>query len=48
MIGGQQSARSLVHLADLFRLADAAGLLTDPDQAARRMRQVLAVYGIEA
>ncbi|MFY7777321.1 MAG: dihydrodipicolinate synthase family protein [Elstera sp.] len=48
MIGGQQSARSLVHLADLFRLADAAGLLSDPDQAARRMRQVLAVYGIEA
>jgi hypothetical protein len=48
MIGGQQSARSLVHLADLFRLADAAGLLSDPDRAARRMRQVLAVYGIEA
>jgi hypothetical protein len=30
MVGGQESARSLVHLAELFRLADAAGLLRDP------------------
>jgi hypothetical protein len=48
MIGGHQSARSLVHLAELFRLADAAGLLSDPERAARRMRQVLAVHGVEA
>jgi hypothetical protein len=27
MVGGQQSTRSLVHLAELFRLADAANLL---------------------
>ena len=47
MVGGQQSARSLVHLAELFRLADAAGLLRDPDLAAARMRTLLACNGIE-
>lgn len=46
MVGGQQSARSLLHLADLFRLADAAGLLRDPDEACARMRRVLAVHGL--
>jgi len=45
MVGGQQSARSLVHLAELFRLADAAGLLRDPDLACARMKSVLAVHG---
>src|SRR5882762_1495845 len=43
MLGGQQSARSLVHLAELFRLADKARVLRDPDLAAQRMRRVLAV-----
>jgi hypothetical protein len=47
MIGGQESARSLLHLAELFRLADAAGLLSDPDLAASRMRKVLAVHGLD-
>ena len=47
MVGGQQSARSLLHLADLFRLADAAGLLLDPERAVERMRRVLAVHGVE-
>jgi len=46
MVGGQQSARHIVHLAELFRLADAAGLLADPELACRRMRQLLAVQGI--
>src|SRR5262245_57329679 len=46
MVGGQQSARSLPHLAELFRLADRAGLLRDPDVARRRMGAVLAVHGI--
>ncbi len=46
MVGGQQSARSLLHLSDLFRLADAAGLLKDPDDAVARMRRVLAVHGL--
>ena len=46
MVGGQQSARSLAHLAELFRLADRAGLLAEPDDASARMRRVLAVGGI--
>lgn len=46
MVGGQQSARSLLHLAELFRLADAAGLFRDPDEACARMRRVLAVHGL--
>jgi len=48
MVGGQQSARSLVHLSELFRLADTAGLLRDPDLAAARMRAFLGVNGVEA
>jgi len=48
MVGGQQSARSIVHLAELFRLADAAGLLRDPGLAATRMRALLAVHGFDA
>ena len=46
MVGGQQSARSVLHLADVFRLADRAGLLLDPELAASRMRAVLSVAGI--
>ena len=48
MVGGQESARSTSHLAELFRLADRAGLLADPEGAARRMRAFLATRGIEA
>lgn len=48
LIGGQQSARSLPHLAEIFRLADRAGLLRDPDLAAVRMQSVLTLHGIEA
>ena len=48
MVGGQESARSTLHLAELFRLADAAGLLGDPDRAASRMRHVMAVHGVAA
>jgi len=47
MVGGQQSARHIVHLAEAFRLADRAGLLGDPELACRRMRSLLAVHGIE-
>ena len=46
MVGGQQSTRSIVHFAELFRLADAAGLIEQPDLAARRMRHLLALHGI--
>jgi hypothetical protein len=45
MVGGQQSARSILHFAELFRLADAAGLLSDPGLACRRMNQLLATHG---
>jgi hypothetical protein len=48
MIGGQQSARSLLHLVTLFELADAAGVLRDPELACHRMRSLLAVYGFGA
>ncbi len=47
MVGGQQSTRSLPHLAELFRLADAAHLLADPELAVRRMRALLATHGVE-
>jgi hypothetical protein len=47
MVGGMESARSIVHLSEQFRLMDAAGLLRDPEMAAARMRAVLAVAGIE-
>ena len=46
MIGGQQSARSLLHLAELFRLADAARVLRNPDLAAERIGTVMALGGI--
>ncbi|WGF87707.1 dihydrodipicolinate synthase family protein [Marinivivus vitaminiproducens] len=46
MVGGQESTRSTLHLAELFRLADRAGLLRDPEQATRRMRAVLATRGV--
>jgi len=45
MVGGQQSARSIQHLSELFRLADSAGLLSDPPLACARMKQLLAVNG---
>jgi hypothetical protein len=46
MVGGQQSARSIQHFSELFRLADKAGLLRDPDMAVARMRALLAVHGV--
>jgi hypothetical protein len=47
MVGGQESARSLVHLAEVFRLADAARLIVDPEVAVRRMRAFLTVHGVD-
>ena len=46
MVGGQQSARSLLHLAELFRLADASGLLVDPELASSRMSTFLTTHGV--
>jgi len=47
MVGGQQSTRSLAHFAELFRLADAADLLEQPELAMRRMKTLLALHGVE-
>ena len=48
MVGGQQSTRSLVHLAELFRLADAAGLIEQPELAVHRMKLLLGLHGVES
>ena len=46
MAGGQQSMRSIPYFAEAFRLADHAGLLCDPELAAKRMRSLLMLYGV--
>ncbi|KRC28922.1 MULTISPECIES: dihydrodipicolinate synthase family protein [unclassified Acidovorax] len=48
MVGGQQSTRSLVHFAQLFRLADQADLLEQPELAVQRMGHLLALHGVSA
>ncbi len=48
MVGGQQSTRSLAHLGEIFRLADAADLIEQPELAVRRMAHLLALHGVEA
>jgi len=47
MVGGQQTTRSILHLAELFRLADAADLLEDPESATDRMKLLMALHGVE-
>jgi hypothetical protein len=47
MVGGAEGARSIVHLSDLFVMADRAGLLADPERAVSRMKRVLALSGME-
>jgi hypothetical protein len=46
LVGGLETARSVAHLAELFVLADKAGLLRDPELAAQRMSQVLTLAGV--
>lgn len=48
MVGGMQSARGIGHYAEIFRLADQAGLLADPDLAVVRMKNLCAVAGVGA
>ena len=48
MLGAQESARSIAHLAKLFVLADQARLLRDPDLAFHRMKLLLELAGMEA
>lgn len=47
MVGGMESARSIVHLASLFVLADRAHLLLDPERASERMQETLIKAGID-
>ncbi|MEU5279535.1 dihydrodipicolinate synthase family protein [Streptomyces asoensis] len=47
MVGGLQSARSLPHLARAYELADGLGLFPDPKLAEERMRNLLALYGVD-
>src|SRR5882672_2660364 len=42
-VGGLQSARSVLHYAKVFELADRCGVLTDPGLAVSRMRSYLQV-----
>jgi hypothetical protein len=46
MVGGAQAMRPLTYFADVFRLADQAGLLRDPDLAVGRMKRLMALYGL--
>ncbi|MGN6551534.1 MAG: dihydrodipicolinate synthase family protein [Pararhizobium sp.] len=48
MLGGMQSARGIMHYADIFRLADRAGLLADPDLATYRMKTLCILSGVSA
>ena len=44
---GMQSARGILHYADIFRLADQANVLDNPELATRRMKNFAGIYGIE-
>jgi hypothetical protein len=46
MPAGMQSARGIVHYADIFRLADQANVLDKPELAVNRMTSLLQVYGL--
>jgi hypothetical protein len=45
MVGGMERNRSPEHLVTLFKLADRAGLLRDPELAAARMKRTLKTHG---
>jgi Protein of unknown function (DUF993) len=45
MPAGMQSARGVLHYADIFRLADKANVLDMPDMAAERMKAFLVMQG---
>ncbi|MEL6169984.1 MAG: dihydrodipicolinate synthase family protein [Pseudomonadota bacterium] len=47
MVGGQESTRSTMHLADIVRMANTAGLFPDPDLTAARARPLFAARGVE-
>jgi hypothetical protein len=45
MVNGAQAMRPLPYFIEVFRLADQARLLSDPQLAVKRMKTLLAVYG---
>lgn len=47
MVGGQHAGRSLPHLSETVRLANACGALERPDLAVSRWHALLAVAGVE-
>jgi hypothetical protein len=47
MPAGFQASRDITHYAQVFRLADAAGLLSRPDLAEARMKTLLTLHGID-
>ncbi|ROS32659.1 DUF993 family protein [Curtobacterium sp. PhB78] len=47
MVGGQHAGRSLPHLSETVRLANACGALEHPDLAASRWHALLTVAGVE-
>ena len=47
MPAGFQSSRDITHYAQVFRLADKAGLLSRPDLAEARMTTLLSLHGID-
>ncbi|MGO4437131.1 dihydrodipicolinate synthase family protein [Rhizobium sp. RAF56] len=47
MPAGMQSARGAVHYADVFRLADQANVLDQPDLAVERMRALMKTFGVD-
>lgn len=46
MLGGAQAMRPLPYFTEVFCLADGCGLLRDPELAVRRMKTLLALYGV--
>lgn len=46
MIGGAEGQRSIIHLSELFVMADEAGLLKNPELAVERMKVILGQAGI--
>lgn len=47
MPAGFQSSRDITHYAQVYRLADKAGLLAKPDLAQARMRTLLSLHGLD-
>ena len=46
MVGGQESTRSTLHLAEIVKLANEARLFTNPERSAERARAVFATRGV--